>query len=216
MSLHFDDVVIVSPDRRPLVTIDGLTISKGLTAIAGPNGAGKSTLLRTIFGLQPLGRGRITLDNVDVIKQRRQFLRRAVFLPQNMTAYPELTGLEFLTYCLRLRGVSARDALEESRWWLDRVGLADKKGVRTATYSQGMLQRLGFAYAMQANAGLCVLDEPFAGVDPDGRGLLSDLLASEAAARVTLVCTHHVDEMVARGAQVAMVANGALTVGDAG
>lgn len=215
MTLSFNDVSIAAPDGRPLIAIKRSALPIGLTALAGPNGAGKSTLLRAIFGLHPLGAGRIALGAVDVLKQRRLFLRDAVFQPQNFTAYPELTGSEFLLYCLRLRGVSGREARDRSEGWMECVGLADKKNVRTAAYSQGMLQRLGFAYAMQADAALCVLDEPFAGVDPSGRALLSDLLVAQAGGRVVVICTHHIEEMEERGAIIATVADGQLIIRDA-
>jgi ABC-type multidrug transport system ATPase subunit len=133
-------------------------------------------------------------------------------MPQGFTAYPELGAREFLVYFLRLRGVARRDARTRAGVWLAAVGLDAAADARTGTFSQGMLQRLGLAYALSAGAALLVLDEPFAGVDPEGRAALTDLLFAAARDRVALVCTHHVEEMVERGAAVARVGEGALAL----
>lgn len=79
--------------------------------------------------------------------------------------------------------MTKRDAAERSREWLAAVGLQRAGGNKTGAYSQGMLQRLGFAYGMQCGAALCVLDEPFAGVDPDGRAALTEQLFQSSVGR---------------------------------
>lgn len=213
MQLKFSDLVINTPDGRRLLTINEAVIPAGITALTGKNGAGKSTLLSAIFGLRPLAGGAITLNGVDSRRDRQQFLANAVFQPQNFAAYPDLTGEEFLIYFLRLRGVPRTEARALAGSWLERVGLSDAGSRRAAEYSQGMLQRLGFAYAMQSGAPLCVLDEPFAGVDPAARADLSNVLADMARDRIILICTHHVDEMAARGATMVGIADGGWTQG---
>ncbi|HEY4083133.1 MAG TPA: ATP-binding cassette domain-containing protein [Burkholderiaceae bacterium] len=213
MQLDLVDLVIHTPAGRPLLSARQAEFGVGLTALIGSNGAGKSTLLRTIFGLHPLASGRIVLGGVDSRRERRQFLAMSVFQPQNFVAYPELDGVQFLSYCLSLRGFSGRQARSRAGHWFERVGLAEAAGERIAGYSQGMLQRLGLAYALQLDTALCVLDEPFAGVDPQARQDLGQRLAEAARDRVVLICTHHVDEMQAIGAGVAEIRAGQLSVG---
>jgi ABC-2 type transport system ATP-binding protein len=207
MQLKFSGIAIDTPCGRRILTIDEATLNCGITALIGQNGVGKSTLLRTIFGLHPLTEGTITLDNIDSRMHRQRFLVNAVFQPQNFTAYPDLTGLEFLKYFLRLRGFSSKEALIRASQWIARVDLSDAANHLTSEYSQGMLQRLGLAYALQSGAQLCVLDEPFAGVDPLARSQLSDLLADMAVERTILICTHHVEEMAERGAEIVSIDN---------
>lgn len=81
-----------------------------------------------------------------------------------------------------------------------------------------MLQRLGFAYPMQPGVPLCVTDEPFAGVDPETRAALTDLLFDAPVDRLTIICTRHLEEMAERGATIARIANGtvAMSVSAAG
>jgi len=219
MPLDLVDVVIHTPSGRPLLNVPQARFGVGLNTLIGPNGAGKSTLLRAIFGLHPLAGGSIALSGVDSRRERRRFLAMSVFQSQNFVAYPELDGIQFLSYCLSLRGFSGRQARQRAGQMFERVGLAEvaevagAAGARIAGYSQGMLQRLGLAYALQLDTALCVLDEPFAGVDPQARQHLGQLLAEAARDRIVLICTHHVDEMLALGAGLAEIRAGQLSVG---
>lgn len=214
MELVLDGVEIATPDGRPLIAATSVTFEPGVTTLIGANGSGKSTLLRALFGLHPIGAGSIRFGPHDHRRDRRAFLERAVFMPQDFTAYPELSAREFLGYFLRLRGLSKRAADDRCREWLAAVGLEHAADQRAGTFSPGMLQRLGFAYALQTGASLCVMDEPFAGVDPDARAALAELLFDDALDRVTLLCTHHVAEMAERGAACARIAGGRITLED--
>lgn len=212
MILEFDEVEINTPSGDHLLSIPSARVESGISALTGPNGAGKSTLLRTIMGLHPLAAGRIAFDGTDSRNDRRKFLRHAVFQFQNFVAYPELTGREFLVHSARLRGMTKSAAKDAAVRWTAFVGLGAQGDSRTSTYSQGMLQRLGFAHAMQSAAPLCILDEPFAGVDPEGRAMLGQLLRQASGERIILICTHHVDEMEELGAKTVEIANGRLNL----
>ena len=210
-TLSLEDVVVAAPDGRKLIAAANARFNPGVTALIGPNGAGKSTLLRTLATLHPLGGGSVLLNGLNSVLDRKAFLDRIAFLPQNFATYPELTGREFLVYSLRLRGSGRSAARSIADVWLQAVGLAGAADAKTGAYSQGMRQRLGFAYAMQLDVALYLLDEPFAGVDPESRDALSDLLFRLAADRIVIVSTHHVDEMFSRGASFARIADGALS-----
>ncbi|MEO8561338.1 MAG: ABC transporter ATP-binding protein [bacterium] len=212
MELHFDGLTLATRDRTRLIAPTTVTISPGVTALLGSNGAGKSTLLRAIVALHPLEAGTVRLGRYDHRRDHAEFLAHAVFMPQNFTAYPDLTAKEFLTYFLRLRGVSKVEANQRASYWLSAVGLEKATNQRTGVFSQGMLQRVGFAYAMQSEAALYVMDEPFAGVDPEGRAALTDLMFDVARDRVVLLSTHHIEEVTSRGAAVARIADGALSL----
>ena len=212
MDLHFDGLTLATRDGVPLMTPTTATIPPGVTALLGSNGAGKSTLLRAIVALHPLEAGTVRLGQLDHRRDRAAFLAHAVFMPQSFTAYPDLSAREFLVYFLRLRGVPKREARDRAAWWLEAVGLARAADQRTGVFSQGMLQRVGFAYAMQSDAALCVLDEPFAGVDPEGRDVLTDLMFEAARERIVLLSTHHIDEVASRGATLARIADRAFSL----
>jgi ABC-2 type transport system ATP-binding protein len=208
--LTMEDVSIYAVDGRPLLEAANARFSPGVTALIGPNGSGKSTLLRALATLYPIETGSIALGEVDSRRNRRAFLDHIIFLPQNFTTYPDLTGQEFLEYSLQLRGAKARDARSIAAAWLEAVGLRYAAKTKTGAYSQGMRQRLGFAYVMQLDVSLCLLDEPFAGVDPETREVLTDLLFKNCSDRIAIASTHHVDEMLNRGAAVARLNSGTL------
>ncbi len=199
--LTFDSLEINSLAGEPLIRTDHLSLGQGMYALTGPNGAGKSTFLRAIMGLHAISAGTIRLGEIDNRRHRRQFLMQAAFQPQNFAAYPDLTGLAFLAYFLKLRGYKGVQADKSAQYWLTKVGLEEQSQKRTSTYSQGMLQRLGLAYVLQNRAAsVCLLDEPFAGVDPVSRASGMDLLAQHAQERTVILCTHHVEEAVEAGA----------------
>jgi len=208
--LTLDDLRITRPDGSSLMEASQVCIRSGVTALLGSNGSGKSTLLRTLAALQPVKRGTILLDGLDPVRNRSAYLERLVFLPQNFAVYPDLTGREFLAYALRLRGAGRAETRTATSAWLDAVGLRHAADTKTGAYSQGMRQRLGFAYAMQLDVALYLLDEPFAGVDPESRDTMTDLLFRLGEDRIVIVSTHHVEEMFVRGAAVVRIAEGSL------
>jgi len=210
LNLGLREIQLAAPSGRVLIQQSSATIGPGVTSLTGSNGAGKSTLLRALATLHPLAGGSVILNGTEIQRDSRAFLEQSVYLPQNFATYPELTGREFLEYSLRLRGAGRQEARAASDAWLDTVGLRAASKSKTGAYSQGMRQRLGFAYAMQLDVSLYLLDEPFAGVDPESRHALTDLLFRLAADRIAIVSTHHVEEMYARGSGFVRIAEGKL------
>ena len=209
LSLCLRDIRVAAPDGRPLIRTSDARFGAGVTALVGPNGSGKSTFLRALATLHPL-RGSIDLNGIHQARSPRRFLQQLVYVPQNFATYPDLTGQEFLEYTLKLRGAGQREARSVASTWLEAVGLGQAAKTKTGAYSQGMRQRLGFASAMQLEVALYLLDEPFAGIDPESRNTMTDLLFRLAADRIVIVSTHHVDEMFARGSAFVRIAEGAL------
>jgi|SRR5262245_5275137 len=202
MIIELRDLTIDTPDGRRLLTGVTQEFRPGVIAIAGANGAGKSTFLRAVATVHPIAAGRITLCNSDSRTERARYLEQLIFMPQTFSAYPKLTGVEFLQYSLRIRGATAKDAREKASAWLREVNLESAADSFIGTYSQGMLQRLGFAYAMQVDVPAYILDEPFAGVDPESRQSLLELVFLTGKSRIVLVTTHDLEEMVVRGARI--------------
>lgn len=209
-SLLLQALSISALDGRRLLHTAEASFHPLPTALTGPNGSGKSTLLRAIAALHPIDAGSISLVGLHPGRDRAAYLAQLVFMPQNFPVYPSMTGQEFLEYGLLLRGASRNNARSTASAWLNAVGLHSVAKAQAGTYSQGMRQRLGFAYALQLDLPLYLLDEPFAGVDPEWRSAMLDLLFNFCADRIAIVSTHHADEMLARGADEIRLVRGQL------
>jgi ABC-2 type transport system ATP-binding protein len=157
--------------------------------LLGPNGSGKSTTLKIILGLVSPTRGRTEIFGRD---SRLVESREAVgFLPENPYFYKYLTGEETLRFFGRLCGLRGGRLKERINQLLDLVDLTKARKRRLATYSKGMLQRIGLAQALIHDPRLVVLDEPTAGVDPAGSRDIRDLILDLKRRGITVLLSSH-------------------------
>jgi Cu-processing system ATP-binding protein len=174
-------------------------------ALLGHNGAGKSTLMKIILGLIAADSGQISVCGA---KPGGAAARAKVaYLPENATFHSALTGLEQITYYLRLRGEDTSGAIP----LLDKVGLGHAAKRRIGTYSKGMRQRVGLAQTLIGHPDLLVLDEPTSGLDPVSRRdfyELLDGLAAEGAA--ILLSSHALTEVEARTDRLLILSGGQM------
>jgi len=157
--------------------------------LLGPNGSGKSTTLKIILGLVSPTRGRTEIFGRD---SRLVQSREAVgFLPENPYFQKFLTGEETVRFFGRLCGLQGAKLKNRVNELLDLVGLNKARNRRLATYSKGMLQRIGLAQALVHDPKLVVLDEPTAGVDPAGSRDIRDLILDLKRRGITVVLSSH-------------------------
>jgi ABC-type multidrug transport system ATPase subunit len=166
--------------RDPWVLQDvTLTVPRGrIVEVAGPNGAGKSTLLRLIAGILRPRRGAITGRPA-----------RVGFAPERFPTvqpFPVATYLRHLAAMRRMADAEA--AIAE---WSERLRFRHLLAVPLPQLSKGSAHKVGLAQALLAGPELLVLDEPFAGLDPETRAALPPLLAQLADAGTTVVVSDH-------------------------
>jgi Cu-processing system ATP-binding protein len=194
--------------HRAVVDVD-LTVGKGETlALLGPNGAGKTTLIKLMLGLVRLNSGRVRVLGGDPAGPDSENIRRFIgFLPENLTLYDAMTGLEVLRFYARLKGAPMSGCAS----LLERVDLVDAARKRVRTYSKGMRQRLGLAQALLGSPRLLLLDEPTEGLDPVLRKAFYRIISEFKARGTTVVLSSHVlTELEARTDKVAMMKDGRL------
>src|SRR3954463_14548990 len=81
-----------------------LTIGPGMFGLLGPNGAGKSTLMRILATLQDADAGTVTLDGIDVLRQKEEVRKRLGYLPQEFGLYPRVPAIDLLDHLAALKG----------------------------------------------------------------------------------------------------------------
>ena len=178
-----------------LVDID-LCISEGeRIVVCGPSGSGKSTLIRTINRLEPIDRGRITVDGIDVnapdtaINQVRQEIG---FVFQQFNLFPHLTVMRNITLApTKVRGVPLREAQETARALLERVDLAEKADSYPSQLSGGQQQRVAIARALAMKPKIMLFDEPTSALDPEMIGEVLSVMEHLARDGMTMIVVTH-------------------------
>jgi ABC-2 type transport system ATP-binding protein len=187
-----------------------LEIAGGLTGLVGPNGAGKSTFLKLVAGEMRPARGSIHVLGFAPFANRDYF-RRVGFCPQQEAIWDDMTGLEAVTFLMRLHGYVPAEAKRRANAALDRVGLGDPRSRRIEGYSKGMRQRTKLAQAIAHDPELVIADEPLNGLDPVGRAEIQALFAElgRSGAHV-LVSSHVLHEVEALTERIVLFHRGRL------
>jgi ABC-2 type transport system ATP-binding protein len=188
-----------------------LSIGNGMFGLVGPNGAGKSSLMRTIATLQDPDSGTISLDGIDVLRQKDQVRRILGYLPQEFGVYPKISALDMLHHIAVMKGMtSSAERKETVDALLQQTNLWDVRKKALATFSGGMKQRFGIAQALLGNPRLIIVDEPTAGLDPAERNRFLNLLSSLGSDRTVILSTHIVDDVRQLCPRMAIIASGEL------
>src|SRR5204863_3735680 len=174
-----------------------LEIPPGMFGLLGPNGAGKTTLMKILATLLDPDAGAARMNGLDLIADKAATRKMLGYLPQDFGLYPTLTAAQMLDYFAKLKGVSDRKerrALVDAL--LERVNLSGERNRRLGGFSGGMRQRVGIAQALIGSPQLLIVDEPTAGLDPEERARLHNLLAESIGDdTVVLLSTHIVSDV---------------------
>lgn len=215
MEISINELSKTYPDGTRAIRGITLQIQPGeqLTLI-GPNGCGKSTLMKCLIGLEVPTAGSIRLGDVELTGLRGRALRqirvRVGCVFQQMNLVPNLSVIQNvlfgtmgrLGYWRSLNLSAARSVREEAMTALDRVGLADLSGRRTARLSGGQQQRVAIARMLMQDARIVIADEPVASLDPRAADEVMDLLYEIVQERsMSLICILHQMNLVERYAR---------------
>ena len=196
MQLAISDLSKTYPNGVKALTRVSLDIGTGMYGLVGPNGAGKSTLMRTLATLQDADSGSITLDGLDVLKQKDAVRRLLGYLPQEFGLYPKVTAMDMLTHIAVLKGVTARGERNDLvTALLQQANLYEVRKKKLGTFSGGMKQRFGIALALLGSPKLIIVDEPTAGLDPTERNRFLNLLSSIGQNVIVILSTHIIDDV---------------------
>ena len=185
-----------------------LRLSPGIYGLLGPNGAGKSTLMKLICMLIEPTTGTILFDGKDIRTERKNFLKRLGYMPQQHCLYPEFRVEEYLHYIGTLKGMNKKSVEQSSEELLKKVRLLDVRTQKIRTLSGGMQQRLMFAQALLDNPKVLILDEPTAGLDPKERAYFRNIIAEMSKDKIIIISTHIVSDIEYISDQVLIMKKG--------
>lgn len=195
-----------SGQTEALGSID-LAVREGeFLAIVGPSGCGKSTLLQIAAGLTPATRGSVRFHGDAVTAPPPGIVY--LFQQYGKSLFPWRTVLDNVAFATEHRpGMRRTEARNNSRRYLDMVGLADFADHYPAQLSGGMQQRVTIARALAAQPRVLLMDEPFSSVDALTRielhTIVQDLWQQHGFTAVLV--THDVDEAVFLADRVAVL-----------
>jgi polar amino acid transport system ATP-binding protein len=196
--IRFDNVSKFFGAYQALADI-ALTVAEGeRIVVCGPSGSGKSTLIRTINRLEPIDRGRIVVDGIDVNAPATDInrLRQEIgFVFQQFNLFPHLSVLDNITLAPRkVRGIAPDAAQHTARELLKRVGLSEKAGAYPPQLSGGQQQRVAIARALAMKPKIMLFDEPTSALDPEMIGEVLSVMEDLAKDGMTMLVVTH--EMV--------------------
>jgi ABC-2 type transport system ATP-binding protein len=187
---------------EPAVECDGVVVRYGDTlavdrlsfaahrgevlALLGPNGAGKTSTVEALEGYRAVAGGILRVLGLDPGRDHASLVRRMGVMLQKGGVYPMLGPAQVLHLF-----AAYYDDPEDPDALLDRVGLADARRTPWRRLSGGEQQRLSLALSLVGRPEVLFLDEPTAGVDPEGRIVVRDLIAAQRDKGLCVLLTTH-------------------------
>ena len=175
-----------------------------ILGVRGPNGAGKSTLLGLMAGSLRPDRGTCV--------RSPQAEGRIGYVPQDLSLYHTLTGLDNLKFWGLANGLPRKAIAARSRWLLERLDLSDRGHDAGSAYSGGMQRRLHLATALMATPRLLLLDEPTVGADEHSAGLILSMLKHLQSRQCAVVLISHFPGELERVCSRILTLEGGLVV----
>lgn len=182
-------------DLKVLRGIDYRIAPQQVIVVIGPSGSGKSTFLRCLNLMEQPTAGTIQIDG-EVITDHHinldEVRAEAGMVFQHFNLFPHLTAIQNITLApVRVRGMSAPEALTLAQSLLERVGLSDKADVYPNSLSGGQKQRVAIARALAMKPKVMLFDEPTSALDPEMVGEVLGVMKGLAEEGMTMVIVTH-------------------------
>jgi ABC-2 type transport system ATP-binding protein len=197
---------------REIVALDGLSLDVNggeIFGLLGPNGAGKSTTVGILTTRVRPTSGQVWIGDYDVWAQQVEVKRLIGVVAQRPNLDFALTAREILLFHGAYFGIDSRTRSARATALLDRFKLSDRAEQLVRGFSGGMMQRLSIARAMMHDPQVLFLDEPSAGLDPQTRLLLWEIIREyNQSGKTILLTTHNMEEADALCQRLAIIDHG--------
>ncbi len=186
---HYGDTTAVSDLE--------LQVERGeIYGLLGANGAGKTTTMRMVLGLIYPDGGHIYWNGQSYSQELTKIMG---YLPEERGLYPKVRVSDQVTYFAQLRGMSAKEADQSLKKWLDQFGIPEYYNKKVEELSKGNQQKIQFIAAVVHHPQILILDEAFSGLDPVNVEILKDTVKGLRDQGTTILfSTHrmeHVEEL---------------------
>ncbi len=206
LTKRFTDGNILAVDRLDLSVYRG-----EIFGLLGPNGAGKTTTVGMLTTLVIPTGGKAVVAGVDVVAQPALVKQMIGVVAQTNNLDRALTVWENLYYHGRFFGMNAREARAAADESLVRFRLTERAKADVMAISGGMAKRLMVARALLHSPSVLFLDEPTAGLDPQARIALWEILDKlHAGGQTILLTTHYMEEADSLCDRLAIMDHGRL------
>ncbi|MCL2466129.1 MAG: ABC transporter ATP-binding protein [Micrococcales bacterium] len=207
-----------SSRKRTVTALDGLslTVPTGqVFALLGPNGAGKSTTVKILSTLATADSGSACVGGFDVGRDARRVRQSIGYVSQGTSADARMTPRENIIMSARIRGVGAGEARTSTARLVATLGLDECADQYVKTLSGGQRRRVDIACALVHAPQVVFLDEPTAGLDPEARAALWQIIVGMSADNglSVIVTTHYMDEADRLCDHVLLIDHGRAVVG---
>jgi ABC-2 type transport system ATP-binding protein len=179
--------------------------------LLGANGAGKTTTINLFLNFVQPSSGKALINGLDVTEHALESKKHLAYIPEQVSLYKNLTGLENLAYFATLAngGELPKDKLLRYLREVDLPAGAEERKVET--YSKGMRQKIVIAIAMAKQAKALLLDEPTSGLDPKASNEFSQLIRKMAGGGAAiLMATHDLFRAKEDGTRIGIMRQGTL------
>ncbi len=198
--------------KTQIPALDGLSLEilpGEIFGLLGPNGAGKSTTVGVLTTRVRPTSGQAWIGEHDVWKEQVQVKYLIGVVPQRPNLDFSLTAREILIFHAAYFGIGSKQRNERADALLEKFKLTERANQMVRGFSGGMMQRLSFARAMMHDPQVLFLDEPSAGLDPQTRILLWEIIREyHQAGRTVLLTTHNMEEADALCQRLAIIDHG--------
>jgi polar amino acid transport system ATP-binding protein len=175
--------------------VDLIVADHEVVGLIGASGSGKSTFLRCLDLLEPIDRGRIWVEGVEITAPDadvNRIRRRIAIVFQSFNLFPHMSVLGNITLApMKVLGLNESDARERAGELLDRFGLGDKRDDFPDRLSGGQQQRVAIVRALAMGPDLLLLDEVTSALDPVLVAEVLDVIRELAAGGMTMVIATH-------------------------
>lgn len=198
--------------KNPAVQKLSLAVNPGeFMSFVGPNGAGKSTTISALTGQLVPDEGKIFVDGVDLWADPVAAKQRLGYVPQEPVLPHHITAREYLEFVGAVKKIPPAECAKEAQYLLEVGDLIEAQDHAIGEYSLGMAKKVALAAALLGAPKALILDEAFAGLDPEAVRRFRDLLTERRDKGASVLFATHVLETVERISDaVAIIARGRL------